>query len=231
MTRPRVTRGWLLPLVCLALLTMPAFSGAGAETSQERRTDQDRTATAAARDDGREESDTVSDEKADATQNVSSPQSSAATAAGHKGKVIETGPRNVSPLVKAAAAASSKKKATRRFTDADLAGAKGKLIIVEGTNVREPEIIPIEERSPEAVSPVANEPAEQVDEARRHTEMKALRKEIAELEVELRRLEEDYYLIEQEDHREEVEKSFAEARRSLDEKRERLRELESGGRS
>lgn len=225
MTRSRAPRGWLLALVWLVLLALPAFSGASAQTSQDNRTDKESTARSADEDENRDEA-TSEEEQRDSKQEVA-----AAKAAGHKGKVIEASTRNVSPLVKAAAASSSKKKGVRKFTDADLAGAKGKLIIVEGTNVREPEIIPIEERSPEVVRPATNDHMEQASQVQRQARAKALRKEIAELESEIRLLEEDYYLIEEEDHREVIERSFAEKRRSLNEKRKQLNELESGGSS
>lgn len=134
---------------------------------------------------------------------------------------------NVSPLVKAAAANSSRKESVRSFTDADLASAKGKIIRVEGTNVREPEIIPIEKRPTTAAH---EDSAARSQQLQNQIAAKALRAEIAELEKDLRRIESDYYLIEQEDHREQVERSFAAKQKALADAREKLKALESGGR-
>ncbi len=138
--------------------------------------------------------------------------------------------KNVSPLVKAAKSSKNKKSSARSFTDADLSHTKGKLIVVQGTNVREPEIVPVEERLPQLKNSGQGTAAEaQLSAARRQAEAKALEEQISTLETELRRLESEYYMIEEEDHREVVERQFDEKRKALEDAKEKLSKIRSGG--
>lgn len=136
--------------------------------------------------------------------------------------------QNVSPLVKAAQS-SSDARSVKKYTDADLKKVKGHMIVIEGTNVREPEIKPVEERTPEELRSRQPDHEAQAREIRRKNEISRLQKEIASIESDLRRLETDYYNIEEEDQDEVIERQFSEKQRALEEAKKKLSELQGSG--
>lgn len=226
MKRSGNIRSWLAPLVFLLMLTLAGseLHGQTGETSRSESSAEEETETADANQKASADRDVRARERAGESYDPTVKRLRKGTEA-----ATEVSNPNVSPLAKAAAASSSSKKSVRSFTDSDLASAKGKIIRVEGSNVREPEIKPIEERSPEAVRPPQQDGAAKSKQLQRQIAAKALRTEISKLEKELRLLENDYYLIEEEDHREQLEKSFTAKQRALAEARDKLSDLESGG--
>lgn len=224
MTRSLRIRDRLWPLVCVMLMSMAGTAGLDALSDQETRNEREQKARAEQAADGSSRQDDAETDVADREgETDESPGKGTRTE-----EVVSATPQNVSPLVKAAAS-STKTKSSRRFTNADLARAKGRIIVIEGTNVREPEIVPIEERRPEATNPVINEHEQRALGLRRQAAIKALRDEISTLDTEVRLLEDDYYNVEEEDNREIIEGQFAEKRRALAAAKEKLKELEGGG--
>ncbi|MBW3671525.1 MAG: hypothetical protein KY432_07610, partial [Acidobacteria bacterium] len=187
MRRSLEIRSWLVPIVFLLVMIAAGSAGLHAQTSEaeDRKSATQETRNAEARRQG----STDRDEDAHVRERKSEDSTIRRLRRGSEPLKAVSNP-NVSPLVKAAAANSSRKESVRSFTDADLASAKGKIIRVEGTNVREPEIIPIEERSTKASH---DDSAARSQQLQNQIAAKALRAEIAELEKDLRRIESDYY--------------------------------------
>ncbi|MDX1583398.1 MAG: hypothetical protein R3338_07325 [Thermoanaerobaculia bacterium] len=136
-----------------------------------------------------------------------------------------------SPLVRAARS-SSRGESKRSFTDADLSSSKGRLIVVEGTNVREPDVTPIEERIRQAEreeeEKAREREAERAEQYHRDRRISQLTTKVTALESQLRRLENDFYVTEEDDKREALQEEYVETKEALKSAREELSQVRNG---
>jgi hypothetical protein len=164
-------------------------------------------------------SDAESGKKAATTES----EKSARAEAVREGSAGDTQQRQESPLVRAARE-GSKTTGTRKFTDEDLKEVKGRLIVIEGTNVQATEVEPVEERLARIRR---QQQSSQPQGPSRQSQIAALEQTILDLEEQLLEIEDGYYLGDEDFERYVDDSRFAIKRAELERAKRDLVRLKS----
>jgi hypothetical protein len=162
-------------------------------------------------------SDAESGRKAATTEASARAEAARSSAAGDDER------RQESPLVRAARE-TSRATATRRFTDEDLKHVKGRLIVIEGSNVQPVEVESVEQRLKRARR---QEQSTQPQEPSRQSQILALEQTILDLEEQLLEIEDGYYLGDEDFERYVDDSRFAIKRAELEQAKRDLARLKS----
>jgi hypothetical protein len=131
--------------------------------------------------------------------------------------------RQESPLVRAAREAS-RATGTRKFTDEDLKHAKGRLIVIEGSNVQPVEVESVEQRLARLRR---QEQSSEPQAPSRQSQIAALEQTILDLEEQLLEIEDGYYLGDEDFERYVDDSRFAIKRAELERAKRDLARLKS----
>jgi tRNA U34 5-carboxymethylaminomethyl modifying GTPase MnmE/TrmE len=134
----------------------------------------------------------ASDSERERESKTSASETSSAAEAARKSPARETPQQQESPLVRAARE-GLKTTGTRKFTDEDLRDVRGRLIVIEGSNVQATEVESVEARLARLRKQQQQQPPQQQGPSRER-QIAALEQTIEALEEQLLEIEESAYL-------------------------------------